>query len=404
MPTFKYVAKDFEARTYSGKISADDQSMVIDELRKRKLIIISLEEEKKSSLFSSAPREQSAPIKTEDVILFSRQMATMVDAGIPILQTVEALQEQTTNPSFKKVLSTVRDDIRLGSGLSAAFAKHPKVFDNLFVNMIRVGETGGVLTAVLDRVSSYMEKTEQLKRKITSALVYPSVIVSMAVIITVVLLIKVVPTFTGIYASFDRELPAMTQVLVNVSDALRYNFLVIILSIVVAVSIGMAYQRTEKGAYHIDTLKLKLPIFGDLLKKVAVSRFCRTLAVLIQSGVPILEGLDIVCKTIGNRVLEKVVVRVIDCVREGESIAEELGRSKVFPAMVTKMISVGEQTGQLDKMLVKVADFFDEQVDAAVETLTSLIEPFIIGFLGIVIGFIVIALFMPIISITQLIK
>ncbi|MBF0594215.1 MAG: type II secretion system F family protein [Candidatus Omnitrophica bacterium] len=402
MAIFRYTAKDFEAHTFTGKITATDQLAVVDELRKRKLIIISIEEEKAATFMPSV--EQTAPIKVEDVILFTRQMATMVDAGIPILQTVDALQEQMVNPSFKKILAAVRDDIRLGSSLSASFAKYPKVFDGLFVNMIRVGESGGVLTTVLERLSSYMEKSDRLKRKISGALIYPSVIVSMAMIITVILLIKVVPTFSGIYASFNRKLPAMTQVLVNISDALKNNFLVIMVVIGAIVAAFVAYQRTEKGAYRIDGLKLKAPVFGELLKKVAVSRFCRTLSVLLQSGVPILEGLDIVRKTIGNRVLEGVIEKVVASVREGESIAEPLGRSEVFPSMVTKMISVGEQSGQLDKMLVKVADFFDEQVDAAVETLTSLIEPFIIGFLGIVIGFIVIALFMPIISMTQMIN
>jgi len=402
MGTFRYTAKDFDAKTFTGKISAADQASVVDELRKRKLLIISIEEEKAASPFS-ASFAKAASIKAEDVILFARQMATMVDAGIPILQTVDALQEQTTNPSFKKSLIAVRDDIRLGNALSAAFAKHPKVFDSLFVNMVKVGETGGVLSAILDRLASYMEKSDRLKRKITSALIYPAVIVTMALLITLLLLIKVVPVFSTIYASFDKKLPPMTQALISVSDALKNNFVVIALVAGAIVAVFFAYKRTEKGAYHIDEITLKLPVFGDLLKKVGVSRFCRTLSVLLQSGVPILEGLDIVRKTIGNKVLEKVIENVIESVREGESIAAPLGRSPAFPAMVTKMVSVGEQSGQLDKMMLKVADFFDEQVDAAVETLTSLIEPLIIGFLGIVIGFIVIALFMPIISITQMI-
>ncbi|MBF0387181.1 MAG: type II secretion system F family protein [Candidatus Omnitrophica bacterium] len=401
MATFRYTAKDFDAKTFTGKISAADQSAVVDELRKRKLIIISIEEERASSLMPSSALK-TAPIKSEDVILFSRQMATMVDAGIPILQTVDALHEQTTNPSFKRILATVCEDIRLGSSLSAAFAKHPRIFDGLFINMIRVGETGGVLTTVLERLSSYMEKTERLKRKVGGALIYPMVIVSMSMTITLALLIFVVPTFSTIYASFNRELPAMTQVLMNVSNTLKNNFPLLLVAAGAIVGAFQLFKRTESGAYQLDGLKLKLPVFGDLLKKVAVSRFCRTLSVLLQSGVPILEGLDIVRKTIGNRVLEQVIEEVISSVREGESISAPLSRSKVFPSMVTKMVSVGEQSGQLDKMLVKVADFFDEQVDAAVETLTSLIEPFIIGFLGIVIGFIVVALFLPIISITQM--
>ena len=403
MPTFRYTAKDQDARTITGKIVADTQDLVIEELRKRRLIITKIAEERQGSMFT-ASSEKGKPIKTEDVILFARQMATMIEAGIPILQTMEALQEQSPNPSFRKVLGMIKEDIRLGNGLSVAFGKHPKVFDTLFVNMLRVGETGGVLASVLERLAAYMEKTAKLKRKVSSAMIYPTAIVSMAVIVTTVLLVKVVPTFKTIYASFNRGLPPMTQMLLNFSDALQHQFVLIILCIGGLVTAFILYKRTDKGAYHIDGLLLRLPIFGDLICKVAVSRFCRTLSVMVQSGVPILESLDIVMKTIGNRVLERVIEEVIQGVREGESMAVPLARSKIFPSMVTKMIAVGEQSGQLDKMLSKCADFFDEQVDAAVDGLTSLIEPCIIGFLGIVIGFIVMALFLPIISITQLIQ
>jgi type IV pilus assembly protein PilC len=403
VPTFRYTAKDQDARTVTGKIVAESQDLVIEELRKRKLVITNINEERQSQLFAVSS-EKGKSIKAEDVILFARQMATMIEAGIPILQTMEALQEQAMNPSFKKVLGAIKEDIRLGNGLSAAFAKHPKVFDSLFVNMLKVGETGGVLASVLERLAAYMEKSAKLKRKVSSAMIYPIAIVSMAVIVTTVLLVKVVPTFATIYGSFNRKLPAMTQMLLNFSDALRHQFVLIILGIVAFVTVVILYKRTEKGAFQIDGWKLKLPIFGDLICKVAVSRFCRTLSVMVQSGVPILESLDIVMKTIGNRVLEKVISEVIQGVREGESMAVPLARSKIFPSMVTKMIAVGEQSGQLDKMLSKVADFFDEQVDAAVDGLTSLIEPVIIGFLGIVIGFIVIALFLPIISITQVLQ
>ncbi|NTV30010.1 MAG: type II secretion system F family protein [Candidatus Omnitrophica bacterium] len=403
MPTFKYSAKDQDAQTVTGKVVANDLEMVVQELRSRRLIIISIDEEKPSAFFTPSA-ERAKAIKTEDIILFSRQMATMVDAGIPILQTVEALEEQASNPSLKKIIGAVRDDIRLGSSLSAAFAKHPKVFDNLFVNMIKVGETGGVLTTVLDRLSSYMEKSDRLKRKVAGAMIYPTVVVSMAFIITVGLMIFVVPTFKSIYGSFNKDLPPLTAALLNFSDALKHQALYYLAAIVALVFMYINYKKTPAGSLRIDQYKLKAPVFGDLICKVAVSRFCRTLSVLVQSGVPILEGLDVVRKTIGNRALELVVEDVIKSVREGQSIAEPLTRSKVFPSMVTKMVAVGEQSGQLDKMLIKVADFFDEQVDAVVENLTSLIEPFIIGFLGIVIGFIVVALFMPILNMTQLLK
>ena len=402
MPTFQYTAKDQNARTITGKIVATDETQVLDELRKRRLVILDIKEQRSKMMVSSA--EGAKAIKIEEVILFTRQMATMIDAGIPILQTMEALQEQAGNPSFKKVLGAIKEDIRLGSGLSGAFGKHPKVFDNLFVNMLRVGETGGVLTTVLERLASYAEKSAKLKRKVTTAMVYPAVIVSMAFTVTTILIIKVVPTFKTIYASFGRELPAMTAILLNFSDACQKYFILFILGMGGLVGFFIMLQRSEKGAYQIDWWKLRAPIFGDLICKVSVSRFCRTLSVLVQSGVPILESLDIVRRTIGNRVLEGIIKDVIESVREGESIAEPLSRSRIFPSMVTRMIAVGEQSGQLDKMLTKVADFYDDQVDAAVEGLTSMIEPLIIGFLGIVVGFIVMALFLPIINITQVLQ
>lgn len=401
MPTFKYTAKNSEGRNVSGKISAEGKTAVIEELRKRKLIIISINEVKESSLTKSSFK--SKKVKAEEIVIFSRQLATMVDAGIPIIQGINALADQTTHPTFKKVLSTIESDIKHGSSLSIAFAKHPGTFSNLFISMVKVGETGGVLSDILDRVSTYMEKTLRLQRKVKSAMIYPIVVVSMAAIITVILLVKVVPTFSGIYDSFDSELPQMTQVLIAVSDFLKHQILWFIGAIVVIVVGINRWHKTQKGALIIDGAVLKMPIFGELLRKVAISRFSRTLATLIQSGVPILESLDIVEKTIGNRVLETVVVDVKNNVREGESIAVPLERSGVFPPMVTRMIGIGEKSGQMEKMLNKISEFYDDQVDIAVEGLTSIIEPLIIGVLGIVIGFIVIALFLPILNITQII-
>ncbi len=399
MPIFKYSAKDKEAKSVTGRISADNKEAVIEELRKRQLIIISVNPVKKSVFSQSSTTKK---VKPDDVVIFSRQLATMVDAGIPILQGLNALKDQVTNPTFQKALATMEADIRHGSSLSAAFAKHPAIFDTLFVNMVKVGETGGVLSAVLDRISSYMEKTLKLQRKVKSALIYPAVVVSMAIIITIVLLVKVVPTFAGIYDSFDRELPAMTQMLIGISDALKHYLLWYIGGIVIIVFILKQWHKTDKGAEVIDGSILKMPIFGDLLRKVAISRFSRTLATLIQSGVPILESLDIVGKTIGNRVLENVIDDVKNNVRQGESLDAPLVKSGVFPPMVTRMIAIGEKSGQMEKMLLKISEFYDDQVDAAVDGLTSIIEPLIIGVLGVVIGFIVIALFLPIISMTTL--
>lgn len=402
MATFQYVAKDQEAKTLKGKIAADNKAMVVEELRKRKLTIVSVEETKEKGAAGKGTF-RSKRVRGEEIVIFSRQLSTMVDAGIPIVQGLDALQEQITHPLFKKTIANIRDDIQHGSSLYAAFNKHSTVFDTLFVNMVRVGETGGVLSTVLDRISSYLEKTLRLKRKVKGAMTYPIVVISMAIIITVVLLVKVVPTFTGIYASFNAELPAMTQMLINVSNALKHYLLLIIGVLFLTFILLARWYKTDRGRLLIDKSILKMPIIGDILRKVAISRFTRTLATLIQSGVPILESLDIVGKTIGNRVLELVVEDVRDTVREGESIASPLSKSDVFPPMVTRMIAIGEKSGQMEKMLTKIAEFYDDQVDAAVESLTSIIEPLIIGILGVIIGFIVIALFMPILTITQII-
>ena len=401
MPLFKYSAKNVESKSVAGKIVADSKSAVIEELRKRNLTIISISEAKEVK--ASGGSFQRKKVKPDEIVIFSRQLATMVDAGIPIIQGIEALKDQVTHPMFKKVLQQVADDIKHGSSLSASFAKHPGIFDTLFVNMVKVGETGGVLSKVLDRISSYMEKTLRLKRKVKSALIYPAVVVSMAILITVVLLVKVVPTFAGIYDSFDQELPGMTKMLINVSNILKY-YLLYVIGVIVAFFVALRmWHKTDNGAKILDGMLLKMPIFGDLFKKVAISRFSRTLATLIQSGVPILESLDIVGKTIGTRVIMLVVDDVKSSVRQGESIATPLGRSPVFPPMVTRMIAIGEKSGQMEKMLLKISEFYDDQVDAAVEGLTSIIEPLIIGVLGVVIGFIVIALFLPIMNITAVI-
>lgn len=405
MPTYKYEARDQNGKTVSGKISADNQPMIIAELRKRDLVIIAIHEEKSFvAKAAGTPKKPRTKVKSEDIVIFTRQFATLIDAGIPILQALEALHEQTENMAFKTTINLIREDIQLGSSLSGAFGKHERVFDSLYVNMIRVGETGGVLTAVLERIAHYLEKTERLKQKVKAALIYPSVVMGMAFLITLVLIIKVVPTFAQIYDSLGQKLPAMTQVLIDFSNLLQHQLLWIAAGIAACVVLFIQYRNTPAGRLSVDRVLLKLPIFGDLICKVSVSRFCRTFATLSQSGVPILESLEIVGKTCGNRVIELLVDDVKVSVREGASVAEPLAKDKVFPPMVTRMIAVGEKSGQMDKMLSKVADFYDDQVDTAVDGLTKLIEPLIIGFLGIVVGFIVVALFMPILNLTTAIR
>ena len=396
MLLFGYVAKDSQGLKISGVLEAVDQHEAISVLHKKGLIVISVREEK-------AKKVTERGVKIDDLVIFSRQLATMVEAGITLVQTLRILSEQAENKILSSVTLSIREDIEGGSSLHEAMARHPKIFSNLYINMVKAGETSGLLDEILDRLSSYLEKTAALQRKVKSSLVYPVVVITMAILITLVLLIKVVPTFEGIFATLGGTLPLPTQILIGVSNVLRQMFFLVVIAFVILVFLFKKFINTPKGRYWFDYRTLKVPIFGPLMRKVVVAKFSRTLATLVKSGVPILNALDIVGKTSGNVVVEEAVNKARDAIREGEPIADPLSRSGVFPPMVVRMISVGEQTGQLERMLNKIADFYDEQVDAAVSGLTSMIEPLVIGFLGIIIGGIVIALFLPIFKITELI-
>jgi type IV pilus assembly protein PilC len=400
---FKYAAKDRDGKNVTGILDAVDRNAAIGMLRKRDLVIISLDESR-SGFNLSAVFKSKKRIKLEDLVIFSRQLATMVDAGIPLVSALDILGEQIENKTFSACIIEIRNEVEAGSSLSEALARHKSVFSQLFVNMVKAGESSGMLDEILDRLALYLEKTNSLQRKIKSALVYPAVVSSMALAITLVLLLKVIPVFKGIFAGFGAQLPRPTMILIMISDTLQKYFL-ICASIIIAIGFAVArYVRTEKGKLQFDTLLLHLPVFGILFTKVAVSKFTRTLSTLIRSGVPILSALEIVGKTSGNALVEHAIDNVRANVREGESVAEPLARSKIFPPMVTRMVAVGEQTGELEKMLSKIADFYDEQVDAAVTALTSMMEPFIIAFLGIVIGSIVICMFLPIFKITSIVS
>ena len=401
--TFKYVAKDRDGKNVVGTLDTGDRNAALGILRKKDLIIISLDEGRSKSIFSASfgPKKK---IKIDDLVIFSRQLATMVDAGIPLVSALDILGEQMENKTFSSIVLEIRNNVETGSSLSEALAKHKVVFSQLFVNMVKAGESSGMLDEILDRLALYLEKTSALQRKIKSALVYPAVVSSMALGITLLLLLKVIPVFKEIFSGFGAQLPTPTLILLTISDTLQKYFIV---CVGVVVAIGFAffqYIRTEKGRLYFDTLLLHLPVFGILFTKVAVSKFTRTLSTLVKSGVPILAALDIVGKTSGNKLVERAIENVRTNVREGESVAEPLARSKIFPPMVTRMVSVGEQTGELEKMLSKIADFYDEQVDAAVGSLTSMMEPFIIAFLGLVIGSIVICMFLPIFKITSIVS
>jgi type IV pilus assembly protein PilC len=335
-------------------------------------------------------------VKTKELVVFTRQLSTMIDAGLPLIQGLEILANQEANKTFKKILNQVKTDVEGGATFADALKKHPKVFDNLYVNLVAAGELGGVLDTILQRLAAYIEKNEKLKSKVKGAMVYPVTIMIIAVVVIVVMLVFVIPVFQDMFSSLGGQLPSLTQAVVNTSAFLRKNVLYILGCIVAAVVIFNRIRATDKGEYQIDKFVLKIPIFGSLLKKVSVAKFTRTLGTMISSGVPILDGLDIVAKTAGNRIVEEAIIKTKISISEGKTIAEPLSKSGVFPVMVCQMVSVGESTGALDTMLIKIADFFDDEVDAAVEALTSLIEPFMMIFLGGTVGTMLAAMYLPI--------
>ncbi|MBL7084983.1 MAG: type II secretion system F family protein [Candidatus Omnitrophica bacterium] len=400
MPDFKYVAKDAQGKTVTASLEAKDKTSLVELLRKRGLIIISVEEAKGGALKAQA----NIKIKMEDLVIFSRQLATMVDSGIPLVQALDVLAEQIEKSGFRGVVASLRDNIETGSSLSEALSRHPRIFSTLFINMVRAGESSGMLDDILERLADYLEKSSALQQKVKSSFIYPGLVMTMAVLITSILVFKVVPTFEGIFDSLGGELPMITQMLISFSNFAKRSAPLLLGGIFLIGVIFSRAIRTEKGRMRLDKTMLHLPIVGILLRKVAIARFSRTLSTLVKSGVPILNSLEIVARTAGNKVIEVAVEQVRTSIREGENIAEPLTRSGVFPPMVTRMIGVGEQTGELEKMLGKIADFYEEQVDVAVNGLTSLIEPIIIVFLGVVVGGIVTAMFLPIFKITELIQ
>lgn len=400
MPIFKYTAKDDDGNTVNDFIEAKDETVALDMLRVKNLIIISITQQKQEKIKTRISRKK---VKGEELVIFSRQLATMVNAGIPLVQSLDILSEQMESLTFRQVVTTIRSDVEAGSSLSAALEKHSQIFTLLYTNMVRAGETSGMLDEILDRLAGYLEKSGSLQRKVKSAMVYPAVVSLMALSITLVLLLKVIPTFKEIFSTLGGTLPLPTQILIGLSDTLRKYFLIAVIVMgLIAAGFGKLVQ-TKQGRAKFDQLKLNIPVFGPLLRKVAVARFSRTLSTLIRSGVPILGALEIVGKTSGNVIIEYAVEKARIGIREGESISAPLAKSKAFPPMVTRMISVGEESGELEKMLTKIADFYEDQVDAAVSGLTSLIEPLIIAFLGIVVGSIVVAMFLPIFKLTELI-
>jgi type IV pilus assembly protein PilC len=394
MPVYQWIGKNRSNKVQKGEMEAQSEDAVRASLLRQK-ITPSRIKQKPKDLFDNI-RFLQPKVKESDIILFARQFSTMIDAGLPIIQCLDILHNQQNNSTFKKMLKQVKESVEGGATLAEALKKFPKHFDDLFVNMIAAGEAGGILDAILRRLAAYMEKAARLKAKVKGAMTYPLVTLAIAVVVLAVILIFVIPVFEEMFADFDSELPAPTQLVVAMSDLVKSKILYIIGALILFTIAFKKYYATEKGRDTVDALMLKLPVFGMLLRKVAVAKFTRTMGTMLSSGVAILEALDIVAKTAGNRTIEKAIYNVRSGIAEGRTMADPLSESGVFPPMVCQMISVGESTGALDAMLEKIADFYDEEVDQAVDNMTALIEPVMLVFLGVTIGGLVVAMYLPI--------
>jgi type IV pilus assembly protein PilC len=394
MPIFMWVAQTKKGKTLKGELEAADEKIALSQLKRRNLTVTKIKPKPKD-LFANVAFMQPKVTK-KDIVIFTRQFSTMIDAGLPLVQGLNILADQNENATFKRILKTITKDVEGGSTLGEALGKHPKQFDDLFVNLVAAGEVGGILDTILQRLAAYIEKAEKLKSQIKGAMTYPIVVVAIAILVIAVILVFVIPVFEDMFSSFGSALPVPTQIVVGMSNFLKSNIHWVLLGIIGLVIVFKQYRKSKGGRRTTDAISLKLPVFGDLLKKSAVARFTRTLGTMIQSGVPILDALEIVAKTSGNVILEEVIFDVRSSIAEGQTISEPLGETDIFPRMVVQMISVGEATGALDTMLEKIADFYDDEVDAAVDALTSMLEPLLMVFLGGSIGGLVVAMYLPI--------
>ena len=377
-----------------GEIEAVDEAAARAQLRRMRIENVKIKEKPKD-IFENISLFQPK-VTGKDVVIFTRQLSTMIDAGLPLVQCLQILAKQQSNSTFRKVLQEIQVDVETGTTLADAMRKHPKIFDNLYSNMIEAGELGGILDTILARLAIFKEKSMALKKKIKGAMTYPIICLSISILILVVILVFVIPVFVEMFASMDSTLPVPTLIVVNMSNFVKNNFIYIALVCALIFFIFKKIYNTEKGRLKLDAFFLRAPIAGPLIRKVSVAKFTRTLSTMLQSGVPILDALQVVAKTSGNKVIERAVVRVGDSIAEGRPIAEPLEETGVFPNMVVQMINVGESVGALDTMLEKIADFYDEEVDQAVENLTAMIEPLMMVFLGGMIGGLVVAMYLPI--------
>ena len=398
MPTFTWKGKNKTGQRQEGVLVADSRSAATAALKRQQIQVTSVRQKG-----GQIPLVPKLPVNIEKkrVAVFTRQFSVMLDAGLPLVQCLEILGEQEENAVFREIIHNVRSDVESGASLAEAMRKHPKAFDNLYVNMIAAGEAGGILDIILQRLSTYIEKVVRLRQQVRSALMYPVAVIVIAVGVVYIILWKVIPVFAQMFAGLGAQLPYLTQLIVRLSNWVgRYSIFIILGIIVLGIAVNR-FHKTHRGRRIIDGMLLKIPIIGLLLLKIAVARFCRTLSTLTSSGVPILDGLEITAKTSGNAIVEDSVMAVRKSVEEGRSVSEPLSETKVFPPMVCQMINVGEQTGALDQMLSKIADFYEEEVDTAVDGLMKLLEPIMIVILGAIIGTIVTAMYLPMYSIIQ---
>ncbi|MBN2136147.1 MAG: type II secretion system F family protein [Acidobacteria bacterium] len=398
MPSYQWKGKTKGGKVKDGIMVAGSKNEVIAALRKQAIIVSSVKEKGKEI---SLPKIGGGKVDNKDIAVFTRQFSFMIDAGMPINQCLEILGVMQENQIFQAALYNVREDIESGSNLADALGKHPKIFNELYINMVAAGETGGILDIILRRLAEYIEKSVALKRAIKSAMVYPIAVIIVAIIVVAVILWKVIPVFAGLFAGMNAEMPLPTRITVAMSEFLQ-DYMPLIIVGVILLSMGYkAYYKTSHGHHLIDSIKLKLPVFGVMLQKMVIARFCRTMATLISSGVPLLDSLEITAKTAGNIIVEEALMYARTKVEGGSSLSEPLQDSELFPPLVTQMIQVGEQTGEIDAMISKVAEFYEDEVDIAVENLLALMEPLLIAFLGVSVGGIVVSMYLPMFSLMK---
>ncbi|PLX96349.1 MAG: pilus assembly protein PilC [Desulfuromonas sp.] len=396
MAKFSWEGKIRSGQVQKGEMEAPSEAIVRAQLRRQGIMPSKVKAKGKGMDLEIKIPGFEPKVTTKDLVVFTRQFATMIDAGLPLVQCLDILSSQQENSTFKRILLTVKEDVESGSTFADALRKHPKAFDELFVNLVAAGEVGGILDTILNRLAAYIEKAQKLKKQVKSAMTYPTTVVAIATIVVGVILVFVIPAFEKMFADFGGALPGPTQVVINMSNFVQDYILVIIGGMILAVFLCKKFYATTKGRALVDEWALKMPVFGILIRKVAVAKFTRTLGTMVSSGVPILDGLDIVAKTAGNKTVEKAINRVRQSISEGNTIAEPLTKSGVFPPMVCQMIAVGEQAGSIDTMLNKIADFYDDEVDDAVANLTAMMEPLLMLFLGTIVGGLVIAMYLPI--------